>query len=469
MLGSDGVKGVFAHYMVGGMKDMSRAVADISQAQALGLDAFALNVQHPGADWTLSSLEYLFSAAASSASGPGANDGFKLFFSLDMAASPDPATFGPLLHQYASHPAYYTHLGRPFLSTFRGAAQLSPSAWQSFLSGLPAPPFFVPNFDDWTGAPGTAYTPEFFALFHPAIDGVMGWETAWPHAGVAANNSHNNNNNNNDDDDDDNNDPDPYAQSTTALDDAANLAAARAAAKAYMMPVSSFQSKHIAWDQNWYRRGGLNLPARLAAALVLQPDFVELLTWNDAGEGHYVGNIWPEAITPEAAELVRDYDHAGWQAVVGPFARALKAGGRDPTAVYPAPGMPFEGAFWYRPLLKQAGGSGSDSQGMGKPRGWEDAKDAVNVAVMLPQETAANEVAMEVWSGGSVVASFPVVAGLNMHQVEAIRVGEQAVRLVGADGQVLGRGAGGIQVTDHLGGTGGICNYNYQVVEIVSS
>ncbi|KAK3348867.1 glycoside hydrolase [Lasiosphaeria hispida] len=426
------------------MNDLSRAVADITQAQALGLDAFALNVQHPDASWTLSSLEYLFSAAASSASSPSADDGFKLFFSLDMAANPDPATFAPLLRQYTSHPAYYTHLNRPFLSTFRGAAHLSPSAWPPLLSTFPVPPFFVPNFDDWTGAPGAAYTAEFFARFGPALDGAMGWETAWPHAGTAAANDS------------------QYA----AADDAANLAAARAAAKAYMMPVSSFQSKHMAWDQNWYRRGGLNLPARLAAALVLQPDFVELLTWNDAGEGHYLGNVWPEAITPEAAELVHDYDHAGWQAVVGPFVRALKAGGRDVTAVYPAQGKAFEGAFWYRPLLKQAGGGGNDRQGMGKPRGWEDAKDAVNLAVVLPGETA-GRVAIEVWSGGSVVASFPGVPGLNVHQVEGIRVGEQTVRLVGTDGEVLGHGAGGLHVTDNLGGTGGICNYNYQVVEIV--
>lgn len=32
------------------------------------------------------------------------------------------------------------------------------------------------------------------------------------------------------------------------------------------------------------------MPQRFEQVLALQPDLVELITWNDAGEGHYVGN-----------------------------------------------------------------------------------------------------------------------------------------------------------------------------------
>ncbi|KAK3896532.1 hypothetical protein C8A05DRAFT_39932, partial [Staphylotrichum tortipilum] len=58
------VQGVFAHYMVGGLASLDCALADISGAQSLGLDAFALNIQQPNADWARASLSLLFAAAA---------------------------------------------------------------------------------------------------------------------------------------------------------------------------------------------------------------------------------------------------------------------------------------------------------------------------------------------------------------------------------------------------------------------
>lgn len=42
--------------------------------------------------------------------------------------------------------------------------------------------------------------------------------------------------------------------------------------------------------EDWYRIGEVNMPQRFEQVLALQPDLVELITWNDAGESHYVGN-----------------------------------------------------------------------------------------------------------------------------------------------------------------------------------
>lgn len=41
-------------------------------------------------------------------------------------------------------------------------------------------PYFVPDFDDWTG-----YPTGFFDAF-PVVDGAFSWESAWPGAGTTA-------------------------------------------------------------------------------------------------------------------------------------------------------------------------------------------------------------------------------------------------------------------------------------------
>ncbi|KAK3688974.1 glycoside hydrolase [Podospora appendiculata] len=408
------------------MSNLSQALTDVTQAQSLGLTAFALNIQQPDAWWTHTTLQLLFAAAAQT--------GFKLFFSMDMSTITSPQSFVPLFNEYAASAAYYTYNARPFLSTFRGGGASSYGAWASALSALHPSPFFVPNFDDWAGT-NSAFTPEFFQGY-PILDGVMAWETAWPAPGETGN--------------------------VSAAQDEANIAAARGAGNVYMMPVSTFQSKHMDGTNNWFRRGGLTLPLRMAQVLECGPDFVELLTWNDAGEGHYVGNIWPEAIGVDngrVGALVDGYDHSAWQGLFGPFIAAMGIGSAE---MYPAPGDAYVGAFWYRPLLKGVDCEG-DRYGLGKPSGWEDAEDVVSVAVVL--SAGSEGVSVKVWSGGGLVGQFEAAAGLNMYQVDA-RQGRQVVELVSSSGVLLGKGVGSVDVSDSIEGTGGVCNFNYQVVGI---
>ena len=447
------VQGIFAHYMVaikhqllktrqlakplkvGGMSSISQALADVSQAQALGLDAFALNVQQPDADWSRASLSLLFDAAS--------QIGFKLFFSMDMAIIASPSACLPLLTQYVSHPAYYHYQSRPFLSTFRGGA--SPSAsndWQTALQTLNPAPFFVPNFEDHPSVTGGIFPASIFNTF-PNLSGLMGWETAWPFQGA----------------------PTPADSTSAASSDATNLARVHAANKVYMMPLSSFQSKHHRYYGNWFRRGGLLLAQRMQAVMDLQPDFVELLTWNDAGEGHYFGNVWPEALggEEEITAEIDGFDHRGWQAVIRPWISAVKAGVRVGGGVVPVAGRAFAGTFWYRPLLKGADCSG-DRFGLAKPSGWEDAEDTVSVVVMLGRDSQG--VRIRVWGGGNVLGEFDGKPGMNVYQVEA-RTGEQAVQVVASDGTFMGEGIGSGWITNSIGDIGGICNFNYQAVEIV--
>jgi glucan endo-1,3-alpha-glucosidase len=80
-----------------------------------------------------------------------------------------------------------------------------------------------------------------------------------------------------------------------------------------MMGVSPLQFKHIDSSQNYYRRSEQNLEYRFSQVLSLQPDFVEIQTWNDAGESHYMGNSWPEPIAESDIEAYSSsYGHTGY-------------------------------------------------------------------------------------------------------------------------------------------------------------
>jgi len=47
--------------------------------------------------------------------------------------------------------------------------------------------------------------------------------------------------------------------------------------------------------------------------LQVQPDFIEVLTWNDGGESHYIANYWASTIsaTADYSGYTEKYDHSG--------------------------------------------------------------------------------------------------------------------------------------------------------------
>lgn len=163
---------VFCHYMVGGMSS-DQALVDVSQAQALGIDAFAMNILSVE-QWSLDSVAFMFTAAL--------QYNFKLFFSFDMTHFDLPSTFFPLLLMYITSTAYYQYDGKPFVSTFWGGTQTfgavsANAGWQEYyvddLKSLNVTTYFVPSFSDSGVAPAG-----FFDTF-TALDGVMNWD-AWP-------------------------------------------------------------------------------------------------------------------------------------------------------------------------------------------------------------------------------------------------------------------------------------------------
>lgn len=93
---------------MGGIQE-NQAVLDVTQAKAMGFDAFALNVVSTDV-WSMNALALIFQAAAAI--------GFHLFFSFDMTHFTDPSQFIPLLKMYIGSSAYYHYNGLPFVSMY---------------------------------------------------------------------------------------------------------------------------------------------------------------------------------------------------------------------------------------------------------------------------------------------------------------------------------------------------------------
>lgn len=156
------------------------ATKDVQDAIAAGFDGFALNTHSISSSdaWNTDAIGYLLDAASGTS--------FKMFISFDMSWGLDVSGLPDFLLQFSNHSQYYTtDDGRPWVSTYSGGTT-SNSDWDSsFRQPLEAQgvnPFFVPNFDNWSGYP-TGFFDEF-----TTVDGALSWEVAWPGAGSTVSN-----------------------------------------------------------------------------------------------------------------------------------------------------------------------------------------------------------------------------------------------------------------------------------------
>ncbi|OKL62585.1 hypothetical protein UA08_02967 [Talaromyces atroroseus] len=415
---------VFAHYMVGTITQ-DHASTDIDDAISVGRDAFALNVISLE-NWSTNAVSSLFNASS------GTN--FKLFFSFDMTHFTDPSQFLPLLEQYVGHENYFLYDNKPFVSTFDGGsltfgASDPNSSWMKYfknnLSTAGIDVFFVPNFDD-----AANYPSGFFDSF-TVVDGAISWEFVWPNGNAGKAN-------------------------VSDSVDSTMISEVHTAGKIYMMPLSAFQFKHIDTSQNWYRIGEINL--------------------NDAGEGHYIGNFLNESLgNSDVRSYVDGFDYAGWQQVIPPFISAYKSGATDPSQITSSSmtagggSGKLVGVMWYRTLLTTASCS-NDS--LGKPDNWENAQDAINYAVILPDLTNGDNYGrnytINVYSNNDMIGSFAGTFGLNGGTVLGLAAGSAESQRVEVVESSNGVNATTVLISkgkkDVLSETSGICNYNYEVV-----
>ena len=325
--------------MVGQIKTVE-IQTDIDDAAGLGIDGFALNfgkttfrvalhlllrcVLTASADqfkdWSMATVKDMFDYADKKE--------FKLFFSFDHNGElVKPMNYENYLRDHVNRPSYFKIDGRPLVSTF-GGEKVTDAEW-SGLKGV---------VDPVLAGKKTLLIPGFFQDVTPAnvfttrsnIDGVFNWNS-WQDTWQGK-------------------------KPVSMVTDQQYMTKAHDSGRLFMMGISPLQYKNMNAKNNWYRRGEENLEIRLGQALSLQPDMLQFQSWNDAGESHYMGNLWntPMNSSLEIQELVNDRPHKAYWPIMKAFIKVWKNGETTTANMVPGINKPVEGAFWHHTLTVDA-------------------------------------------------------------------------------------------------------------------
>ncbi|KUM55726.1 hypothetical protein ACN42_g11512 [Penicillium freii] len=291
-----------------------------------------------------------------------------------MLQNPDLSQHLPLFQQFKDHPNYLQAgtSNLPVVSSYGGYNQSSD--WSSFKSNSDV--YLLLNLDDkYTGQGDTSpyFTDPSVQLskFNCIVDGYFSWESTWP----ASDNGPTN---------------------VSAEGDVTVIEFAHNAGKDYMM-------------------GEVNLPERMEQILAIKPDFAEFITWNDAGESHYIGNVWNDGYDPAILAYANndEWPHYAWQPLVTSFINAYKA---EVTADQMQP----------------------------------PSDDPIGVIEGMQ---------VQITSGDTILTTIDLKPGLNYAADTGMVVGTQKVNILNADGTVVMGASSLSNVTDS-----NTCNFNYNVV-----
>ncbi|KAL1746123.1 glycoside hydrolase family 71 protein [Schizophyllum fasciatum] len=340
---------VFCHFMMGIVSNRAGAADyadDMQRARAAGIDAFALNI---GTDnFTDTQLGYAYAAAADA--------GLRVFLSFDFSwyAVDGARDVGAMIARYAGEAAQLRVGGKVFASSFAGDGVDSQAIRDA--AGLDI--FWAPNF---RADADTA-----------AVDGLLNW-MAWPNNG-------------------DNKAPDANRAVSVADGDAAYRAAL--GDKPLIAPISPWFSTHfggeVSYSKNWVFPSDMLIYRRWLDILQSQPQYVELLTWNDYGESHYMGPLSSPHTDDGSSKWVNDMPHTGWLELSKPFIAAYKAGAPSPADYITEDRL----VYWYRTTpaaldcdaADPTAGPANNASGNfvhGRPAGAAGLADAVFVVALL--------------------------------------------------------------------------------------
>lgn len=310
-------KYVFMHHLVGNTYPYTQAdwVDDIRKIQEKGVDALALNIG--GDAWQRQQVASAYAAA----SELGTN--FKLFLSFDLTAiGCDLNDLVDRVNQFANHPNQFHVGGRPMISSFAGKC-LGNDGWANLKARTNG--YLMPFIEAIEG--------QYNAW--PSLDSWLCWGCAWPQGDV----------------------------DKTTNDD--NYYIGQLGPR-YATTISPWMFTHYNY-KNWYQRGDDWLMNTRWEQLISMRDkikFLEILTWNDYGESHYIGPV--KGAQPDGTTWA-NLPHTSWHDMSQYYITAFKTGS-FPTVtrdiIY----------FWARPHPATASAT---SDRLSRPSGYEWTSDTL--------------------------------------------------------------------------------------------
>ncbi|MFH1498732.1 MAG: endo-1,3-alpha-glucanase family glycosylhydrolase [Verrucomicrobiota bacterium] len=259
---ADGTAGkpVFAHYMVAvplarGHSTVEDYKVEILQAQAMGLDGFALNA----GGWTIEKktptykerTTRIYQAAAELGTG------FQLLMSADFATKLTFGEFVDMVESFRDHPNQFRHDGRPVISTYKGEnIDLTTHAVAEFTGdrAICLVPFYRGK--PASESPTLAQIQRIYDE-NTALDGFFNFGAAGS--------------------------PEQICSITR------NMASVwRGAGKLFMAPVTPYYRGRGGNYRAYESRGFEGMAMHWETAIDVGADWVEIVTWNDWNESSYV-------------------------------------------------------------------------------------------------------------------------------------------------------------------------------------
>jgi len=327
---------VLAHFMLQNTPRYARADwdKDVSNAMAIGIQGFILNIAN-GNDYQVQQIPTAFAAAEAR--------GFKLAFSFDQNYQWDQNTMANVVALKASSSANFKWNNKILVSTFAGESKGN-QYWADFknlMSSKGIPITFAPAFQNWSRDTNQAQN---LINSFPAIDGFCPWFAAWS--------------------------PD-NGDLVKAEVDVAYKNAIKGRSGPYIMAVSPWQFKDLGGD-GWVQFSDTLPVYRWQQAIdTVKPDIVEIITWNDYAESHYLADTTDKMDLYDAANYVNGYSHAGWRTLyqyyISWYLTGVKPTITEDKIIY-----------WYRTHPKAAQCSGG-----WRVRNSQYPSDAIFSAVML--------------------------------------------------------------------------------------
>ena len=294
---------VFAHYLIQVPPPNLDYTTDISMAMSAGFDAFAVDYTDQDPSFA-HRLDVLYSTAAEM--------GFKIFITIDTTTMYDVSEVVNITNYYAKAPAQAKDAsGNIFLSSF----EVNPPGWNwqtDVINHLIVPVTFLPGTlgNDGayeTGLPNRGAGP--FTWVHPALSA------------------------------------DQEATVDKSFSDART-----ADNKIWMAGVAPWFFKRMSSDTNWLNAQDSNIYIdRWNDLLKLKPNYIEVISWNDYGESHYIGPADKTPVSqlmePGTAAYYGNLDHSAFLKMSTIFIKTFKAGDTKVTVTADEEDV----FFFYRP------------------------------------------------------------------------------------------------------------------------